>query len=82
MSDLISMVFRMLNERCCEVCGARADLTLTSAHHARVIFFCTRHGKAFKVLAFLWSGATREVSARIDLWLMTKREQLAVHAAA
>lgn len=75
MSALIGMVFAMkLNERCCEVCGEAADLTQTSAHHARVIFFCTGHGKAFRVLAFLWHGATREVSARIDLWLKTKRD--------
>jgi hypothetical protein len=70
-----------LHERCCEVCGERADLNLTSAHHARVIFFCTGHGKAFKVLAFLWHGATQEVSARIDFWLASKRERLTARAA-
>ena len=67
--------FMPLRERCCDVCAARADLTKTSANFGRVHFFCTEHGKAFHVLAFCWvAGSTREVFARIDLWINMKRE--------
>lgn len=66
-------------ERRCEVCGCCADPEQTSAHHARVIYLCTWHGKRFHVLEFLWreTPSTMETLARIDLWLRVKREQLA-----
>lgn len=65
---------RMLKHRCCEICRATADLSQTSAHYCRVMWFCALHGRVFHALEFAWRGSTAEILARIDLWLSVKRE--------
>ena len=63
-------------ERRCEVCGCCADLEQTSAHHARVLYLCTWHGKRFHVLEPIWKSTKGvfELLARIDIWLKMHRE--------
>ncbi len=36
-----------MRNRRCEVCGAAVDLQQTSAHLARVHWFCSEHGRSF-----------------------------------
>ncbi|MFO0601412.1 MAG: hypothetical protein U0228_39290 [Myxococcaceae bacterium] len=72
-----------VSERRCEVCGAAADAGQTSAHHARVLYLCTGHGRRFHVLEFLWRSpsTTFEALARIDLWIRLHAEPLRLESA-
>jgi hypothetical protein len=66
-----------VHERKCEVCGARADPSQTSAHLARVIFFCTHDGLAFhQSVHFLLAKVARSTTdcwAAVDAWLAAAR---------
>lgn len=62
-----------LSERRCEVCGAPADLEQTSAHLARVHFFCTDDGQAFHASAYFQvarlASSTAECWVAVEAWL-------------
>lgn len=62
-----------VSERRCVVCGALADVEQTSAHFARVMYFCAAHGEQFHASAYFAvardSRATVDCWAAVDAWL-------------
>jgi len=60
-------------ERRCVVCGALADAEQTSAHLARVMFFCGLHGLEFRASAHFTVArmalSTADCWAAVDAWL-------------
>lgn len=67
-----------VHERRCVVCGALADVEQTSAHLARVMFFCTAHGEQFHASAYFHVArralATVDCWAAVDAWLVAATE--------
>jgi len=61
----------MRNHRC-EVCGAAVDLQQTSAHLARVHWFCSEHGRSFHASsqfhAARLAATTAECWRAVDEW--------------
>ena len=55
-----------VRERRCVVCGVLADVEQTSAHLARVMFFCTAHGQQFHTSAYF--VVARRALATVDCW--------------
>ncbi len=69
-----------VRERRCVVCGALADVEQTSAHLARVLFFCTAHGEQFHASAYFHVArkalSTVDCWAAVDAWLLAATEDV------
>ncbi len=67
-----------VRERRCVVCGGLADAEQTSAHLARVMFFCTAHGEQFHSSAYFHVArraiATVDCWRAVDAWLLAATE--------
>jgi hypothetical protein len=61
-----------LQDRRCFVCGCSADVEQTSAHLAKVMWFCTNHGTAFHTSVEFHAArvarSTAECWRAIDAW--------------
>lgn len=55
-----------VNERRCVVCGGGADVRQTSAHLARVMYFCAQHGAQFHASAAF--ALARSALSTVDCW--------------
>lgn len=67
-----------VRERRCVVCAGPADVEQTSAHLARVMFFCTAHGEQFHSSASFHVArralATADCWRAVDAWLLAATE--------
>lgn len=74
-----------VRERRCVVCGGLADAEQTSAHLARVMFFCTAHGEQFHSSAYFHVArralATVDCWRAVDAWLLAATEDAEVEQA-
>ncbi len=69
-----------MRERRCVVCGGMADGEQTSAHLARVMFFCTAHGRQFHSSAYFAiarrARSTVDCWKAVDAWLLAAAEDI------
>lgn len=69
-----------MRERRCIVCGSLADGEQTSAHLARVMFFCTAHGLQFHSSAYFEiarrARSTVDCGKAVDAWLLAASEDI------
>ena len=69
-----------VRERRCVVCGGLADGEQTSAHLARVMFFCSAHGRQFHgstyFLAARRARSTVDCWKAVDTWLLAATEDV------
>lgn len=72
--------------RRCLVCGEGADASQTSAHLARVMFFCTAHGRQFHASAYFQVARSAPSTVKcweaVDAWLLAATAAMELEAKA